>query len=553
MKKLLFALLISAGFCSAIRAQVFDHIVNYPLNTNYPGLDYQPRVMSLSAGNKIYTLSHEIPHAGAVITEYDPNGNVTQAARRIHEMNSNLVVYTSMCFNVGETELVLVGTVFGGTASEVIITRYDLGSSTVTGSVSIESGSASTWLEGVAIRSYQDVNTGDSRYLVGGTHRSCYNGCANMFLAHLDGGLGVIWSGYFTSNSAKDFLFRDMTLNTAMDEVTLMGFKDDVEVVFFKFDYANHQISSSFLGGNVKSLIYPVILETPPHMLFEPSVFGNNYYFGAGISDDQGQIHVLLAKTDDNINLTWSNGYDDGSAGGPSAQIWSPGRLVLSDDFLITSFQTANNALPDNGIIRVDKSNGLFVSAISYNNWMLGALYPVNTNLGSETMMTTEAYQWTRIFDGDAFGTNNIGCGNYSREIHRFPAQPNIDYYNFTANSVGPTGGPSMTSSIVNGSYTDCSGTPIGTYKKAPTSIDDEVNATTASLYPNPSQGQFVLDLGDEDIEAIEVLDYMGRILFQVPVTGAKIEVDVSTQEKGVYLIKLVGKEKSNTLPFYKE
>jgi len=551
MKKLLFALLIVAGFCSALSAQVFDHIVNYPLNTNYPGLDYQPRVLSLTAGNKIYTLSHEIPYAGAVITEYDPNGNVTQPARRIYNSGGQLVFYTGMCFNLAENELVLVGTVNGGTAGQVIVTSYNVGSGAVNGSTTVSANGAGEWLEGVAIRSFDD-GMGNTEYLIGGTHKSCYNGCANMFLVHMDASLGVIWKGYFTSNSAKDFLFRDMEVNTAANEVTLMGFKDDVEVVFFKFDYINHQISSSFSGGNVKSFIYQTILETPPHLLFEPSVMGDNYYFGAGISDDQGRIHVLLAKTDNNINLTWSNAYVDGS-GGVSAQIWSPGRLVLSDDYLITSFQTANNTMPDNGIIRVDKGNGLFISAESYVNWDRAALYPVATNLGSQTMMTSESYQWTRIFDGDAFASSNVGCGNYPRAIFRAAAQPNVDYYNFNTNALGGVGMPMYTTSQVSGTYSDCSGSPIGTYKKDPTSVGPIDNPTTASLYPNPSQGQFVLDLGDEEVESIEVLDYMGHLLFQLPVSGTKTELDMGTQEKGVYLIKLVGKEKSSTLPFYKE
>lgn len=551
MKKVFFALLITAGLCSGLRAQVFDNIVNYSANTNYPGLDYQPRVLSLSGGNKIYTLSNEIPYVGAVITEYDPSGNVTGPARRIHETNGQYVTYTSMCFNVNENELVLVGTIFGGTAREVIITRYDIGSHSVMGSTSIESGSGTSWLEGVAIRSYQDAITGDSRYLIGGTHKSCHNGCANMFLAHLDGGLGVLWKGYFTSNSAKDFLFRDMSVNTSMDEVTLMGFKDDIEVVFFKFNYSTNLISSSFLGGNVKTHIYPTILETPPHLLYDTQ--NDEYYFGAGVSDLIGRVHVLLAKTDNNMDISWSNAYVDNS-GGPSAQIWSPGRLVLSDDFLITSFQTANNMMLDNGIIRVDKGNGLFVSAISYNNWATAALYPVSTNLGSETMMTSENYQWTRIFDGDAFATNDIGCGNYPREIKRDAAQPNVDFYNFSANALGPDGAPSMMVGVVSGTLSNCGGSPIGSFKKSPTSIaSNETTTSTASIYPNPSKDQFVLELGDEEAYQIEVLDHLGRIVLQLPITDAKTVVDMSAHETGMYLIKLVGKESSTTLPFYKK
>lgn len=549
MKKLLFAWLLAVGLFSVVNAQVFDNIVNYSANTNYPGLDYQPRVLSLSAGNKVYTLSHEIPYAGAIITELSPSGVVTGPARRISESNGSLVFYTGMCFNVAQNELVLVGTAYGGTASEVIVTRYDIGSHVVLGSATVASGSAGAWLEGVAIRSYDD-GSGAAKYLVGGTHKACHNGCANMFLAHFDDQLNVLWKGYFTSSAAKDFLFRDMAVNTTSNEVTLMGFKDDVEVVFFKFNYNTHTISSAFGGGNVKSLIYPNILETPPHLLHD--IATDEYYFGAGISDLVGRIHVLLAKTDNNFNVGWSNAYADLS-GGPSAQIWSPGRLVLSDDFLITSFQTANNSTPDNGIIRVNNVNGLLISAISYNNWGFAALYPVNTNLGSETMMTSENYQWGRIFDGDAFAINNVGCGNYPRVLQRDVAQPSVGFYNFTSTTLGPDASPNMTVSNVSGTVTDCGGGAIGSFKKQPTSIGNTAAIHTASIYPNPSNGRFVLDLGEENVERVEVLDYMGHLLFEVIVTDTKTEVDMSAQAAGVYLIKLIGQEQSNTLPFYKE
>ena len=540
-------MLVGISICSVATAQVFDHLVNYPVNTGYPGTNYQLRVLSLSSGDFFYTLSSESPFVGGVITEFDQNGNVL-SAHQVNATGGQPVFYSGMCLNAAEDELVLVGTTGSGTNREVLVTRYSITTNTVVNSVSVPSGVAGTWLEGVAIRQYP------GGYLVGGNRKSCNFGCSEMLLIELNATLGVTWSGYFSNASVKDFIFRDMAVEQPSNLVTIMGFKDNIEVVFMKFNYNTNTLTVP-LGwiSNVKTFIYTEILETPPHLLMEPTAQGPIYYIGAGISDQFGRIHVLLTKIDINFSIVWSNAYVDG-AGGPSAQIWSPGRLVLYDDDLVTSFQTANNSTPDNGILRVDKNNGLITSSISYNNWDFAALYPVGLNTGSSTMMTQEGYQFQRVFDGDQLANNTIGCGQFPRAIARGPAPANFDFYNLGDNSLGTPTYPNFQATQINDDYTHCSGAPIGTYKKAPTSIDAiEGQEGTASVYPNPTSNHFVLDVGDEPVSEIQIIDRLGKVVLQQTITKQQINIDMSAFDAGYYLIRLLGQEESNTIPLYKE
>ncbi|MCG9880998.1 MAG: T9SS type A sorting domain-containing protein, partial [Bacteroidia bacterium] len=58
-------------------------------------------------------------------------------------------------------------------------------------------------------------------------------------------------------------------------------------------------------------------------------------------------------------------------------------------------------------------------------------------------------------------------------------------------------------------------------------------------IYPNPSNGIFTIENGQENSEAI-VYDLLGKIVFTQKLSN-KINIDLSTQPKGVYFIKIIG------------
>lgn len=58
-------------------------------------------------------------------------------------------------------------------------------------------------------------------------------------------------------------------------------------------------------------------------------------------------------------------------------------------------------------------------------------------------------------------------------------------------------------------------------------------------IYPNPSNGLFTIENGQENSEAI-VYDLLGKIVFTQKLSN-KTNIDLSTQPKGVYFIKIIG------------
>ena len=79
------------------------------------------------------------------------------------------------------------------------------------------------------------------------------------------------------------------------------------------------------------------------------------------------------------------------------------------------------------------------------------------------------------------------------------------------------------------------------------TGIDEVVSSIDVSIYPNPSQGKFnveLLGLNGEDLE-LRITDLQGRIVLSEMlegISGSYIEkVDISKNESGVYIISVIG------------
>ncbi len=75
---------------------------------------------------------------------------------------------------------------------------------------------------------------------------------------------------------------------------------------------------------------------------------------------------------------------------------------------------------------------------------------------------------------------------------------------------------------------------------------EDETNINIIedkfSIYPNPSSGVFTV-VG-EGIEKIEIVNIHGQILKQDIIISNRTTIDLSTQSKGIYIVKLRSQEK---------
>ena len=77
---------------------------------------------------------------------------------------------------------------------------------------------------------------------------------------------------------------------------------------------------------------------------------------------------------------------------------------------------------------------------------------------------------------------------------------------------------------------------------QSPTGISKNVQSSAISIFPNPSNGMFQIemeDFNDANKCKIEVFNILGAIIFQTEIKSLKFEIDLSNNLKGVYFIKI--------------
>ena len=75
----------------------------------------------------------------------------------------------------------------------------------------------------------------------------------------------------------------------------------------------------------------------------------------------------------------------------------------------------------------------------------------------------------------------------------------------------------------------------------------NEINTKTFSIYPNPSDGDFNIDLNaSSNVKStIEIYDVLGTLLFNEHFKGRSIKVNSENYKSGMYFIKVSGEMNS--------
>ncbi|MFK7781748.1 T9SS type A sorting domain-containing protein [Psychroserpens sp.] len=77
-------------------------------------------------------------------------------------------------------------------------------------------------------------------------------------------------------------------------------------------------------------------------------------------------------------------------------------------------------------------------------------------------------------------------------------------------------------------------------------SVEDYVFGDTLKLYPNPTNGIFVLENSKHNIEYIAIYNIQGQLLFENSLQSTnRLEIDLTSYSKGVYVLNV---NKSNVL-----
>ncbi len=58
-------------------------------------------------------------------------------------------------------------------------------------------------------------------------------------------------------------------------------------------------------------------------------------------------------------------------------------------------------------------------------------------------------------------------------------------------------------------------------------------------IYPNPNNGQFNITIDGDETALIEVYDLMGKQVFNSAMNKTVNKIDITSQSKGIYLVKV--------------
>ena len=77
----------------------------------------------------------------------------------------------------------------------------------------------------------------------------------------------------------------------------------------------------------------------------------------------------------------------------------------------------------------------------------------------------------------------------------------------------------------------------------------DNDNLGSITLYPNPNDGHFVINVGEENIGAnYQIIDGLGRPISQGVIKSYQQDFDLADKSKGVYRIQIINKNGTKTL-----
>ncbi|MEO0473773.1 MAG: T9SS type A sorting domain-containing protein, partial [Bacteroidota bacterium] len=83
-----------------------------------------------------------------------------------------------------------------------------------------------------------------------------------------------------------------------------------------------------------------------------------------------------------------------------------------------------------------------------------------------------------------------------------------------------------------------CPDSIVVTQLELATSIEPEVLLEGLSIFPNPSKGQFHLDVSTHFLQRLHISDLSGRMVFQAEINASEYDLELSHLPKGVYLLK---------------
>ncbi|MGB1317697.1 MAG: T9SS type A sorting domain-containing protein, partial [Flavobacteriales bacterium] len=218
--------------------------------------------------------------------------------------------------------------------------------------------------------------------------------------------------------------------------------------------------------------------------------------------------------------------WDNAAGGGPESDGFYPLEFVV-DAYVLDS---------DNGTINLFISPPVWTTEISEG---FG---------GGPLSLFDTLYIPTGYADISEQIAGNENIDPSTPEMYSVPNDPNVTYV-WTATNGTITGGQGTNevtvdwagSGTIEVDLTDegCSGNDQKIVTANPTGLD-EIAGINASVYPNPSNGYFNLQLDNTDALTVRVMDVSGKVLRTETLSGSTVyTLDMQTAPVGVYIMEL--------------
>ncbi|SRX54184.1 T9SS type A sorting domain-containing protein [Aequorivita sp. CIP111184] len=238
----------------------------------------------------------------------------------------------------------------------------------------------------------------------------------------------------------------------------------------------------------------------------------------------------------------------------------SPGKIIAETGLLnLTGTFIGDGTITGNGNIQL-VGNTSFNGTISPGGFPGTLTYIGNYTSSSNTIMLSEIYGPTAGTEYDVFAVqgNAIMDGNIVVAVYN---EINLDdeFVVVTANSITSCNLPATVSANNDGTrYTfDVICNPDNVTLKVNNILlgTDENSLSNLVLYPNPSNGQFTIDLGREYTDVnVQVYNMLGQQISSEKYASAKIIEKEINASAGIYFVKVsTAKEGSNTLRIIKQ
>lgn len=404
-----------------------------------------------------------------------------------------------------------------GTTRDIFIVKYDslgnvLWAKSAGGSLNDYGYSVSTDNTGNSVV----VGSFFSNTITFGSSTLTNFGSAEMFIVKYGPSGNVLWAKS-TGGALSDEAYGVST--DATGNVLVTGYFNSLLVTFDSVTLNNSD------GSSGTSDMFLVKYDAVGNVLWAKSGSGSPNEYGRCVSaDNSGNIFI---------------------AGNFNSSTFSIGTTTLNnlggEDLFIVKYSPSGNVLwakNEGGLsneygygISTDVSGNVMITG-TFNSPNLTVGTTTYTNAGNTDVLAVKydplgnvilAQTWGGNSSDEAYGITTDGSGNSI--ITGYFSSPTI---NFGSNSL--TNGSSGNS--------DFFAVKLGYIA---TSVFEKDNERIASVYPNPFQNIFTVQLNNENsgIINLEVVNILGEILYQTSAIDNKYKIDLSNESSGVYFIKI--------------